>query len=179
MTQDLSVLTVRPARIEDAGEIGAVYAASWLDTYPGLIPAPVLRRVTPERIARRMRGLIGAARPRERVFVAERGDRVIGMASAGDNSDPGLAYDSELFALYVDPAHYGKGAGFGLLTGVLANEAAAGARSLIVWVLAANPARFFYEGQGGRLVAERRLNRWGTDLPALGYAWEDLEIVLG
>lgn len=42
----------------------------------------------------------------------------------------------------------------------------------VVWVLAANPARFFYEAQGGRKVAERTESFAGADLAELAFGWD-------
>ena len=48
----------------------------------------------------------------------------------------------------------------------------------LVWVLADNPARFFYEGLGGRLVAERTELFWGADVRERAYGWSDLNTVV-
>ena len=48
----------------------------------------------------------------------------------------------------------------------------------LVWVLAANPARFFYETLGGRRVAEQQERLWGTQLPEYAYHWPDLSAAL-
>jgi hypothetical protein len=45
----------------------------------------------------------------------------------------------------------------------------------VIWVLSANPARFFYEAVGGSAVAERREAFAGTLLDETGYAWPDLD----
>ena len=37
-----------------------------------------------------------------------------------------------------------------------------GYRSALVWVLADNPARYFYQAMGGRVVAERDEALWGN-----------------
>ena len=111
----VSALSVRPASEADAQTIGTVYVASWLDTYAGLIPSTVLRRLDARQVAGRMRALLRAPRARERILVAERDKAVIGMATFGRSADRGLGFDSELYTLYVDPAHFGRGAGGALL----------------------------------------------------------------
>jgi hypothetical protein len=45
----------------------------------------------------------------------------------------------------------------------------------MVWVLAANPARFFYEAMGGARAGERLEEFAGTQLEELAYGWPDLE----
>ena len=46
--------------------------------------------------------------------------------------------------------------------------------SAIIWVLAANPSRFFYEAMGGKRVGEREEKMWGTKLREIAYGWPDL-----
>jgi len=46
--------------------------------------------------------------------------------------------------------------------------------SALIWVLAENPARFFYQAMGGTLVAVRTQRMWGAALEESGYAWADL-----
>ena len=48
-------------------------------------------------------------------------------------------------------------------------------RDAVIWVLSANPSRFFYEALGGSAVAERQETFAGTILDETGYAWPDLE----
>ena len=47
--------------------------------------------------------------------------------------------------------------------------------SALVWVLAGNPSRFFYEALGGAVAGRRKENFAGTVLQEIGYGWEDLE----
>ena len=44
---------------------------------------------------------------------------------------------------------------------------------MIVWVLQCNPARFFYEALGGKLVAHRHGSMGGAAIEEIGFAWED------
>jgi hypothetical protein len=47
--------------------------------------------------------------------------------------------------------------------------------SALVWVLAGNPSRFFYEALGGAVAGRREENFAGTVLQEIGYGWKDLE----
>ena len=44
----------------------------------------------------------------------------------------------------------------------------------LIWVLALNPSRFFYEVMGGKRVGEREEKLWGTVLTEISYGWGDL-----
>jgi len=50
-----------------------------------------------------------------------------------------------------------------------------GMRSLLVWVLAANPYRRFYESLGGELVQNRSIRVGGRRLEEVGYGWADIK----
>jgi hypothetical protein len=50
----------------------------------------------------------------------------------------------------------------------------AGFEGAVLWVLAGNPSRFFYEAMGGRQVATRNETIWSTVLPELAYEWRPL-----
>jgi hypothetical protein len=41
----------------------------------------------------------------------------------------------------------------------------------VAWVLADNPARFFYERMGGKRAGERDENLWGATLHEIAYGW--------
>ena len=64
--------------------------------------------------------------------------------------------------------------GRGLLGALFSALSAAGCRSALVWVLAENPARFFYEAMGGTLIATREEPFHGVVLSECAYGWPDL-----
>ncbi|HEY4125477.1 MAG TPA: GNAT family N-acetyltransferase, partial [Rhizomicrobium sp.] len=111
------------------------------------------------------------------VFVA-RHERhgVVGMASFGRSRDPGLGLEGEVYTLYVDPAFYGEGVGRALLAEAFAEMRRRGLNSCIIWAHAKNPARYFYERLGGRLVAERTVRMMGEPVPEAAFAWRRLAI---
>jgi hypothetical protein len=47
----------------------------------------------------------------------------------------------------------------------------------MLWVLAQNPSRFFYEAMGSKRNIERTERLWGMDVPQIGYRWGDLASV--
>jgi hypothetical protein len=44
----------------------------------------------------------------------------------------------------------------------------------VVWVLAENPARRFYEALGGKIVFEKRIEIGGASLVEVAYGWEEM-----
>ena len=55
-----------------------------------------------------------------------------------------------------------------------AGLATRGHEAAVIWVLEANPSRFFYQAMGGNVVAERTERFAGTTLAELAYGWEQL-----
>ena len=74
--------------------------------------------------------------------------------------------------------------GEGLGRGLLAAAAERGHRGLMLWVMAANPARGFYEHLGGRELARRRvaIGREATgafEIDEVAYGWDDIGALCG
>ncbi len=77
--------------------------------------------------------------------------------------------------LYVLADFRGAGIGGRLLRALFIELKERGHPSALVWVLADNPARYFYAAMGGRVVAERSQALWGKPLQQAAYGWPDLE----
>lgn len=172
----VSGLSVRKARPSDAQAVARVYVEAWRDTYPAVLPARLLLRMTVEGQAARWRNIIASA-ARECVYVAEdeRGI-VVAMTSLGRARDGALGFDGEIYTLYVDPLRRGTGIGRALLRGAFDALAQSGHESCVIWAHAKNPARFFYEAMGGKLVAERTTSMMGTPVPEVAFGWRKLAL---
>lgn len=170
---------LRPARPSDAAAIAGIYVAGWQDAYPGLLPDRLLigMRRSEGRAGRWARTIRHPARG-EQVMVAESDDgEVIGFASGGPARPRGFAYDSEVYTLYVDGDHQQSGVGRRLFAGLAMELASTLGPSLIVWVLAGNPSRYFYEALGGRHVGRRAGSLGGTAIEELAYGWSDAAVL--
>ncbi len=171
---DTFTIEVGQARTNEAGDIARVYIESWHDAYPGVVPDALLRAMTLPGQTARWRAAIAA---REPVFVARHEKHgVVGMTSFGRTRDGDLGLEGEVYTLYVDPAFYGEGVGRALLAQAFAELRRRGLNSCIIWAHAKNPARFFYERMGGRLVAERTVRLMGEPVPEAAFAWRRLAI---
>jgi GNAT superfamily N-acetyltransferase len=135
---------IREAQIEDARGVAQVNVASWQAAYPGLIDQTFLdsldvdgRTESWQRILHQRRG---------RVLVAEDEGSVIGFCAVGPAIDDDWG---EVFAIYVDPQHWGHGVGRDLLVAAEHSLSEAGVPRALLWVLEGNDrARVFYERQG-------------------------------
>jgi ribosomal protein S18 acetylase RimI-like enzyme len=169
-------LDIRQARPDDAADVAQVYIDSWHDTYPGVLPAALLRAMTAKGQTARWLASI-RAQGHEKVLVADSRYGIVGMASLGAARDRTLGHDGEVYTLYVDPAYFGMGVGRALLDGAFAALRQDGMRSCVIWAHARNNARFFYEAMGGRLIAERHAKLMGEPCPEVAFGWKTLALV--
>lgn len=169
-------IAVRPARPDDAASVARVYIESWHDTYAGVLPAQLLCAMTPNGQGARWRATI-RARGNEKVLVAEHENfGILGMASYGAARDRAMGFDGEVFTLYVDPSFFGHGVGRALLRGAFDDLRQRGYTSCVIWAHARNPARFFYEAMGGRLIAARTAKMMGDMVPETAFGWRRLAL---
>lgn len=175
-----TLMTVRRARADDAAAIARVHVDSWRSTYAGLLPEDMLVRLSSaEHEARWWRHVLGRFRRRHYVYVAEdREAGIVGFVSGGRSRDRELDYAAEVYALYVLDEFQGVGIGRALflrLVDRLHRECGPG---LSVWVLSANPSRYFYEALGGRRIAKRYERMGGVEVEATAYGWADMAELL-
>jgi ribosomal protein S18 acetylase RimI-like enzyme len=172
------VVVIRAGSAAYAAQIAAVQRETWFAAYEGVIAPEVIDRVTVPDDGARVRQSF-RNRPWQRMLVAvepgagasgagdpDAGDPdaggIVGYASFGPETDVlnapwphPLTADgeggrvAELYALYVRPAWWSTGTGRALMDKVLARSAAAGYRSITLWVLRDNQrARRFYDRAG-------------------------------
>ena len=167
-------MQVRPARLPDVPAIARVHVETWRSAYPGIVPEKYLLDMTEARQAELWATSIRRARGADTVLVTEgaQGVGVVGFGSCGRARSGGDM--GEVFTLYIASDWQGQGAGRALLTGMLAQLHGHGINQAMVWVLSANPARFFYEAMGGKRQAERQEPFSGMVLDETAYGWSNL-----
>ncbi len=113
------------------------------------------------------------------VYVAEWGDDgVVGFGSGGPSREQGLPYRGEIYTLYLGDEFHGRGIGKKLFQALAERCLRDYDRTLIVWVLAGNPTRFFYEALGGKPVARRPSTMGGAKIEEVAYGWEDVRALV-
>lgn len=163
---------LRDATAEDAEAIARVHSAAWRDTYQGLLPEAVIAGFDYERVLPRWRERLPATPPSCILVWA---DPVAGYAYAGPARDHDPAFAGEVYAIYLAPGRRRAGGGRALMAAAAARLAAAGMRSMVVWVLRENhAARGFYEHLGGEYVRARPLSWTGAEASVeVAYGWAD------
>ncbi len=150
---------VRPATVADARRIAEVHVRTWQAAYRHVFPADFLDSLS---IDNRERGWKEELTESPgNIHVAEIDGRVVGFAAVGPaRGETGLG---ELYAIYVEPAHWGTGVGHTLLVTAQERLAELGFDEAMLWVLADNPrarrVRAARVGRGGRARRHRRRRR--------------------
>ncbi|HKT18111.1 MAG TPA: GNAT family N-acetyltransferase [Stellaceae bacterium] len=167
---------VRSARLEDAKAIARIEVDTWRSTYAGLLPDRVLLNMSERRQAASWASFL-RHRP-EDVWVAQRAGGVIGFGNCGTQRDNTIRFAGEIYTLYVATDHQGQGLGRGLLLALFQRLVDTGHGSALIWVVRANPARFFYERMGGQQIMHRPIPVGGQPIEAIAYGWKDLSAAL-
>ncbi len=145
-----TVISIRPARLGDEGDIAAVHDEAWREAYRGVIPGRELERMIARRGPTWWRMAISRRTP---LLVLEYGDSVVGYVSYGRNRVPALGYGGEIFELYLSPECQGCGFGRRMFAAARKDLEGHGYGSFVVWALADNErAVGFYSQLGGRVV---------------------------
>jgi ribosomal protein S18 acetylase RimI-like enzyme len=163
--------TVRAAVPADAEEMAHVHVRSWQVAYRGLMPDAVLDGLDERLRAERHREILSGPANGRTALVAEHGDRIVGFAMAGEQHD-GPDGSGEIYAIYVDPDHWGTGAGRLLMDTAVAHLTATGPRPVVLWALDGNArADRFYRRYG--FVADGATGSHpvavGPDVPMIRY----------
>lgn len=141
-------MMLRRATPDDAGAIATIHVRSWQAAYQGIVPEALLRSLSIETRAATWRTILLEAA--SEVYVAEKSQEIIGWISVSRSRDPDAGpATGELWAIYVAPEHWGRGAGRALWKRGESSLKASGFLDVTVWVLKDNRRGLrFYESAG-------------------------------
>ena len=171
-------MRVRAAENSLADAIGIAYVqvVTWQVAYRGLLPNSVLEGLSVEDAASRWKGRLGD--PAITMFVLEIGGSIVGFVSCGaardDDLDAGRV--GEIYAIYVQPAHWRQGHGCALMTAALSALGKRGYEDVVLWTLRDNgPAIAFYEQIGFTRDGQRQIRTRtdGTEMVVARYRLMD------
>ena len=149
MSSSLSSYVVRPATARDAKAVAEIHVLTWQVAYQDLMPAEHLNSMTQEKRLAYWREAIEYSEPQ--LLVATDGDKIVGFVGFDRSRDAGTKSSvGEIWAMYVAPEHWGKGAGIALWDGARDGLKEEGCTQVTVWVLLQNErALGFYEQAAG------------------------------
>ena len=169
--------TIRAAQLGDAAGIARVHVDSSRTTYKGIFPDAYLATLSYERQEQSWQRILND--PVQMTFVAvDEASTIVGFVNGGPEREGDPVYQGELYAMYLLQEVQRHGLGRRLvkeLARVLTERHFA---SMMLWVLANNPACHFYEALGGQVIKQRQHQAGGASYDELAYGWRDLSLLL-
>jgi GNAT superfamily N-acetyltransferase len=170
-------LVIREAMAGDADDIARVHVDTWQTAYDGILPPDVIASHSYEQRQQYWRTALKQP-DHELVFVAEQDGRVVGFASGGPERSGDPQFPGELYALYILAKYQNRGAGQALVRAIARRLASDGMTSMLVWVLADNPARSFYVYLGAIELRQQPIQMGTTTVEEVAYGWKDLRALI-
>lgn len=168
-------MNIRLATPDDAAAIARVHVESWRTTYAHLLPREYLAGLSCDEREITWARALADRESKEFTFVADHPDEgVVGFATGGPERSGMSDYSGELMAIYLLQTAQRGGTGRRLISAVANWLADSGHQSMMVWVLADNPSRRFYEKLGGVAIAEKLIELAGVQLVEVALGWKDL-----
>jgi GNAT superfamily N-acetyltransferase len=133
-------VSVRPARPDDAEEIGRIQVATWRTAYAAILPASVLESLSEAEAAAVWAAAISSPpSPRHHVLVAEEQQWRVGFVALGpsdelEEGDPEPATTVTLAPILVEPRWGRRGHGSRLLAAAVDHARADGMTRAIAWI---------------------------------------------
>jgi len=172
-------IAIREATQADAAALGAMHAASWAETYPGLVPDDLLAAMSdPDRRQAMWAGILAQPPLPGGVLVAVQGGDVVAYISVGAARDRGIGTGGEVTGLYALRSVQGRGLGRALLGRAAAVLLDAGHADAGAWALDTNlPAQRFYAATGAIRGPSRVDRRGRHELHETAWIWHDLSLL--
>jgi ribosomal protein S18 acetylase RimI-like enzyme len=138
---------------------------TWQVAYRGQLPDDFLDELTstiPQRTQFWDRAIRAAPERHQHQLVAIDDGVVVGFVTYGPPDTASVPGAGELYAIYLDPSHWGRGYGRALMRAAERGLAEAGFSKAYLWVLETNArARRFYEIAGWRADGETKVDHRG------------------
>ena len=168
-------MVIRPSQKADAHSIARVYIQTWHDTYLGLVPFGYLYTMSSRGLGQEFLNELNSNRVIS--YVAEDAGELVGFISGGFERKNDRIYNGEIYALYVLKNHQRQGIGAELVSALATHLNQCGIYSMLVWVLAHNPYRRFYEKINGIYLGNRSTPFAGEMLDTASYGWIDTGLI--
>ena len=175
-------MIIREAKLADAEEIARVHVDTWRTTYQDIIPESYLTRLSYQKRKESWTNMLSSSTEGKTdywVYVVENKTRqIIAFADGGLERNGNSIYQGELYAIYILEAYQGQGIGTKLVKNIAEKLSQSGLESMLVWVLADNPACQFYQALGGQQVKQKQFELEGVKLNEIAYGWIDTKVLL-
>ncbi|MET3697151.1 L-amino acid N-acyltransferase YncA [Bacillus oleivorans] len=169
-------MEIRVAQANDIDAIASVHIQSWRETYKGIVLDEVLDGLNmPQKIAQWTHILKQQEEHGNgQILVASIDGKIVGFAHFSKERTGHYDIDGELTTIYILKEYHRTGIGTALFRQGLDYLQSHSFKSMLVWVLADNPFKLFYESFQP-VEADRQKFNIGTKVhEEIAYAWRDL-----
>jgi GNAT superfamily N-acetyltransferase len=143
-------MRIRLAKTEDSPRIAEVHVTSWRETYPGIVPQTYLDTLDIEEKQNFWeRALVNGTQ----LYVAESQRGIVGIASGGAYRGDAPDIKGELYLIYLLAEAKRQGIGRALFNAVK-QQMMPTHHPFCAYVLADNPACYFYRAMGGEIIGD-------------------------
>ena len=142
-------------------------------TYKGIVPDKFLADISYEQREQSARQRLSNLNVYTYVAEDEQG-RIVGFIAGGLNREASEEYISELYAVYLLKEAQRLSIGKKLTHVLVERLIQEHYYSMLVWVLADNPSRRFYEALGGQYISTKHIEIGGVMLDEVSYGWRDI-----
>lgn len=172
---DSDIVSIRRANQEDAKQIAEVHVKSWQTTYQQIVDEETLAAMNWESRVDTWRGTIKNIEDNAIIFVAFKGERLVGFLSGGVSRQPLENCDSEIYAIYLLEEFRGEGTGKQLIEFFFEWLKEKDFHVCCVWVAEKNPYQAFYSSMGAEKRDYERVSRVGkNEIPTVAYIWDQI-----
>jgi ribosomal protein S18 acetylase RimI-like enzyme len=169
---------IRKATKDDASGIAKVHVRSWQETYQGMISQDYLDSLKVEDRKPLWEKSLSESADTSPVFVAVNPEgEIVGFASVGKERSGKFNADGELYAIYILKEYQRGKLGLRLLLAGLDDLLKQDYESMLVWVLADNESRKFYESLQPQKAGEEVVKIAGKEYIEVAYIWRDLKLL--
>lgn len=174
-------MNIREAKLEDAAAIACVHVDSSQTTYRDLLPNDYSNKFSYEKRVNNWENSLGVSTKAQTnyfIYVAENSvGEIVGFIDGGLVRDDST-YQGEIYALYILEAYQRKGIGRSLIKAIALRLSQSGLTSIMVWVLAGNPAVHFYQALDAQRIGQKLIKTRGVERTKIAYGWNDIQVLL-
>jgi GNAT superfamily N-acetyltransferase len=170
-------MQIRQALRDDIPGIARVHVDTWRSNYRGLVPHDFLAGLSYEQSEQTWHWIFDYSESTDGNFTFVAEDKTcstVGFANGGPERTGDPEYKGELNAIYILKSAQRRGAGRALVHAVVDGLLALKLDSMLLWVLAENPACAFYGHLGGQPIREKHVEIGGKLVKEIAYGWKDL-----
>jgi GNAT superfamily N-acetyltransferase len=165
---------IRRAIKDDISAIAKVHVDSWKTTYKGIFSNGILDNITYDQREKLWESIFQKEDGHQFRFVAETlNGKIIGFIDGGVERTGTYNCDGELYAIYILQEYQGMKIGQRLFQALLFDCKKDNMQSLLVWVVANNPSKKFYEKYNPEKIDTKLLERLNVE--EIAYAWRDMD----